>query len=404
MEPRGASVRKIIFLVGAVQFVNILDFMIVMPLGPDFAKALHMPVSQIGLVGGSYTAAAAVSGLIGAFYLDRFDRRKALATAMVGLVVGTVAGGFAIGMTSLLCARLLAGMFGGPATSLANSIIADTVPKEHRGRAFGAVMGAFSVASVFGVPFGLELSRQGGFRVPFFAVGAMGIVVVLYAVTALPPMVGHLAQANCSPGFASTLRILNRRAVWVSYAMTATVMLAGFLVIPNISAFLLGNLHYPRAKLGLLYFAGGTVSFFTMRLVGNLVDRVGSFRMGLIGTTLLLSILYTWFIRETQALPVLFMFVAFMVAMSFRNVSYNTLTSKVPQPQERARFMSFQSTVQHLASATGAMASAHLLQQNAHNALIGMATVTWMAMGLTFVLPLLMYAVESEVNKGEKPS
>jgi len=29
-----------VFILGAIQFVNILDFMIVMPLGPDFARAL----------------------------------------------------------------------------------------------------------------------------------------------------------------------------------------------------------------------------------------------------------------------------------------------------------------------------------------------------------------------------
>ena len=31
--------RLVVLLVGAVQFVNILDFMMVMPLGPDFAAA-----------------------------------------------------------------------------------------------------------------------------------------------------------------------------------------------------------------------------------------------------------------------------------------------------------------------------------------------------------------------------
>ena len=81
--------RTIVFCVAAVQFVNILDFMIVMPLGPDFAKALGIPLSKLGYVGGAYTAAACVSGLAGALFLDRFDRRKALGVAMLGLTLGT---------------------------------------------------------------------------------------------------------------------------------------------------------------------------------------------------------------------------------------------------------------------------------------------------------------------------
>src|SRR5687768_7538784 len=166
MASRQASERRIIFLVGAVQFVNILDFMIVMPLGPDFAVALGISSSQLGLIGGAYTAAAAVAGLLGSFFLDRFDRRSALALSMLGLAAGTFAGAFATGLGSLIAARAIAGAFGGPATSLSLSIVADVVPPERRGKALGAVMGAFAVASVIGVPAGLELARKGGWQLP----------------------------------------------------------------------------------------------------------------------------------------------------------------------------------------------------------------------------------------------
>src|SRR5687767_8538309 len=109
------SERKIIALLAAVQFVNILDFMMVMPLGPDFAVALGIPTSRLGLVGGSYTAAAALAGAVGALFLDRFDRRRALAVAMLGLVIGTATGALARDLPSLVGARVLAGLFGGPA-------------------------------------------------------------------------------------------------------------------------------------------------------------------------------------------------------------------------------------------------------------------------------------------------
>src|SRR5438270_13526154 len=94
----------VVLLVAAVQFVNILDFVMVMPMGPDFAAALGIPTSRLGLIGGSYTAAAAVSGLVGSFFLDRFDRRRALGVAMIGLVFGTAMGGFATGLGTLMLA------------------------------------------------------------------------------------------------------------------------------------------------------------------------------------------------------------------------------------------------------------------------------------------------------------
>ena len=76
-----------------------------------------------------------------------------------------------------MLARVIAGAFGGPATSLSLSIIADVVPPARRGRAMGAVMGAFSIASVLGVPLGLWLARLGGWRMPFLVVAGFGVVV-----------------------------------------------------------------------------------------------------------------------------------------------------------------------------------------------------------------------------------
>lgn len=46
---------------------------------------------------------------------------------LLGLVVGTAAGGMATGLGSLMAARVLAGSFGGPATALSLSIIADVI-------------------------------------------------------------------------------------------------------------------------------------------------------------------------------------------------------------------------------------------------------------------------------------
>ena len=42
--------RTVLLLVAAVQFVNVLDFVMVVPLGPDFAAALGIPMSSLGLV------------------------------------------------------------------------------------------------------------------------------------------------------------------------------------------------------------------------------------------------------------------------------------------------------------------------------------------------------------------
>jgi predicted MFS family arabinose efflux permease len=287
-------------------------------------------------------------------------------------------------------------MFGGPATSLSLSIIADVIPPERRGTALGAVMSAFSVASVLGVPSSLQLSIWGGWRLPFFAVSGLGVAITLASVFALPSLRGHLTDAP-APAFAQLRSLLGRRTVQLSLLMTATTMLAGFIVIPNLPSYLQINLHYPRKAYGLLYMFGGVASFVVVQLVGRLVDRFGSFRVGTGGTVSLALVMYVFLVDLPPWLPVAVPFVMFMISMGFRNVAYNTLTTKVPSPTERARFMSIQSAVQHMASALGAFLAARILSEAPDHSLIGMPRVAWIAIVLTLTLPSLLWSVERRV-------
>lgn len=394
------SERTLAFLVGAVQFVNILDFVIVMPLGPDFAAALGIPMSLIGVVGGSYTAAAAVAGLIGSLFLDRYDRRSALGLAMLGLMLGTAAGGLANGLAGLLAARIVAGLFGGPATSIALAIIADSVPPERRGKAMGAVMGAFAVASVLGVPAGLELARLLGWRAPFFAVAALSLLVTVGVLWRLPPLREHLRKAR-TVSTQPRGPLLDQLSV-LSLTGTALVMLGVFSIVPNISAFVQHNLGYPREHLGMLYLVGGAASFVVMRLVGALVDRYGATPLVGLGTILFAGATVATFVVPEPPLPVLPLFVLFMLSGSVRNVPLQALASRVPRPEQRARFMSAQSATQHLASSVAASGASLFLDADPSGRLLGMDRVGTAAALLSLAIPMVARAVELKVRARER--
>lgn len=390
------SERAIVLIIAAVQFVNILDFMMVMPLGPDFAAALGIPTSQIGTIGGVYTAAAGVAGLLGGVTMDRFDRRLVLIVNMLGLVVATALGAFATGFGTLLAARIMAGFFGGPATAAALAAVADVVPEARRGRAMSVVMSAFSIASILGVPMGLEIAARFGWRVPFLSVAALGLVVTLAAAALLPPLRGHLDRPAITTPHGP---LISNRSAQLSFLLATVIILSGFLVIPNLSTYIQYNIGYPRERLGLLYFMGGGLSFIGLRVFGKLVDRYGSFRVGSVASGLLIVLLYLWVVDYRPFFPLELLFPMFMVAMSCRNISYQTLISKVPAPDERARFMSLQSAIQHFASAGGAMLSAWILSETPDHALVGMSTVGWIAIGMALIVPVMMYQVAQRVEQ-----
>ncbi len=387
--PAGASERTIVLLVGLVQFVNILDFVMVMPLGPDFAVALGIEVGHLGFLGGTYTAAAGLAGLLGATFLDRFDRRWVLCLSMLGLAIGTAAGALATGLYSLLAARLVAGFFGGPATSSALAIVTDVVPVERRGRAMGAVMGAFSIASIVGVPLGLYAARLGDWRTPFWALGLIGAGVTLGCVALLPPMRSHLERREAQAPF---VEILAKPEVRWSYLMTALVMASGFTLIPNISAYVQGNLGLPRRELEGLYMMGGIASFVSMRGAGWLVDKTRPVLAATIGVVGFVFTVATMFIWPVSSVPVFF--IVFMTVMALRNVAHQTLASRVPLPAERGRFMSVQSAVGHLAGAAGAIGASQLLVTLPGGKVAHIDAVAWISIALGAAIPFVMWILE----------
>jgi predicted MFS family arabinose efflux permease len=415
--------RRLITVLAVVQFVNILDFMMVMPLGPDLACTLGIPLSRLGVIGGSYTAAAAISGFVCAFFLDRFDRRPALALSLLGLALGTIAGGLSTGLVSLVLSRVFAGAFGGPATAIAMSILADVVPAERRGRALGTVMMAFAVASVLGVPAGLELARIGSWHTPFFAVGALGLLATALAYAFVPSLTGHLARSTDAarePVLREFAAILQRPITQLSLLASAVSNFGLFILIPNLAAFTQGNLGYPRERLGLLYLAGGAASFVTLRPFGRLVDRHGSFKIALAGTLLTIVVLLAGFVFAWRWIPVPVIFLGFMLCNGLRNVSVQTLTTKVPTPEERARFMSLQSMTQHLFSALGAFASSQILGQIGGEAgpspasctartrvlpaLVGIERIAWISIAAMIVLPWIILRIERAVDARDAAS
>ena len=363
--PADGLERRVIWLVAMVQLVNVLDFVMVMPLGRDFARALAIDESQLGLIGGSYTLAAAIAGLVSSRFLDRFDRRSALIVSMLGLVTATAAGGLARDLPTLMAARILAGMFGGPATSLSMAIIADVVPPARRGAAMSVVMAASSVASVIGVPLGLYAAQLGSWRTPFFA-----------------------------------LALLRRPEMTMTLAAAAAMTWSVFMIVPYVRSFLQNNHHVADGDIKFLYLIGGIASFAVVRVTGPTVDRIGSTPVATLGTVLVTAALLVGFLPAEPILPVMLVFSLFMCTASLRGVPLSALSSKLPAPHERAQYMSLQSAVQHLASSAGAITASRIVTTDATGRLHHVDIVVFASIAFAVCMPILMWSVERRVRAG----
>jgi len=389
---------RVVILVTLIQFINIIDFMMVMPLGPDFAKALDIPMSDLGLIGGSYTFAAAASGFALSRYLDRFDRRFVAMLALAGLSVSTYLATLATDQITLLITRICAGFFGGPASAIGLAMIIDVVPPERRGRAMAIAMGSFSVAAIVGIPFGMELAAWYGWQAPFYAIAVSGLLLLLSLYFLLPVMVQHKKDAKGAPAV-GVLNLLSRPLPRLALMLVVVSMFGNFLLIPNLSAYVQFNLGFPRERVGELYMIGGIVSLVGMQLTGYLTDRFGSVLIGTVTCLGLAVVLWTGFLQTPSVEWVLWIFVGFMLFSSARRVAQNALSSQVPKAHERAAFTSVQSAFQHVATGFAAVGSSYLLTADETGALDGMVFLSQVALLFVLAQPIMMLILKRGLQK-----
>jgi predicted MFS family arabinose efflux permease len=394
------SERGAVAYLAFVQFVSVLSLAIVMPLGPDFAAALHMPLSSLGVVVAAYTLAAMCSGLLCAPRLDAFDRRSALAICLVGLSVSHLAAAGAEGPASLIAARVVAGLFGGPATALLMAIVGDLVPEERRGRALGIIMTAFSVATVLGVPTGLRLSHVLGWRAPFLAVAALALSCAIAGWWALPPLSGHLSIAGDASGKVTPRAAFGRTPTLLAYASTGMSMLGMMLMVPNLSGYVQANLGFPRERLEVLYAVSGLLNLVSLRLIGRAVDRFGALRVSALGSGLSALVAWEGYVRAELRLPIVVVFSGFMFAAALRNVSVTTLASKVPAPEARGRFMGLQTAIQHGSTSLGALLSSLILDVGSDGRLVHMDRVALLSIALFLAVPACVAKLQRALERG----
>src|SRR5438309_8357820 len=109
-RPRFTGKELLLLLVlGAVQFSHILDFMIVMPLGPQYMREMDLTPQQFGFMVSAYAFSACISGLLAASFIDRFDRKTAVLVLYGGFGIGTLLCAVAPRFEFLVAARIVAG-------------------------------------------------------------------------------------------------------------------------------------------------------------------------------------------------------------------------------------------------------------------------------------------------------
>ncbi|MEO6034772.1 MAG: MFS transporter [Verrucomicrobiota bacterium] len=360
------SERLLLLTLAAIQFTAIVDFLIILPLGPQYMRVFKISPAQFGLIVSAYAISAGIAGLAAGFFLDRFDRKPALLWLYAGFTLGTLFCSFAPTYPLLVLARAIAGAFGGVVGGIILAIIGDVIPESRRGAAMGMVMSSFSVASICGVPIGLLLASHLNWHVPFLALAILSAVILLAAFRIMPHLQNHLLDARREQLATRMKMLLLNKDHQLAFVFMALLTCAGFLVFPYISNYMVANVGLTEKQLPLIYLAGGICTIFTMNWVGRWSDRSGKKRVFII-----VSFVAAVPIIALTNLPHVPVGIAIavssllMICMSGRMVPAMALMTANIEPRYRGGFMSINSSVQQFASGIGAYASGMILGQTA---------------------------------------
>jgi DHA1 family inner membrane transport protein len=378
--------KLLLFVLAFVQFSHIVDFMIIMPLGPQLMRVFAILPQQFSYLVSSYSLAAGVTSFCSAFFVDRFDRRNSLLFFYAGFGLCTGACSFAGDYLTLLLTRTLAGAFGGVIFSIALSIVGDAIDHKRRATAVGILMTAYSIASIFGVPFSLYLAQNLSWQSPFIFLGGLSGFLFLAIVRWIPKSNMNLRQQLEVTGRARVMGIFKNSSQIMSLVFITCLVLSQFSIVPFLSIAMIYNAGLPESKLGLIYLVSGISTIIFAPLVGKWADTYGKRRLFYLSTLAsLLPILIITRLGQTSTWIVLLIVMFFFVTMTGRMIPAMAMANSTVTPQNRGSFMSVGSSAQQFASAAASMLTGMIVVQSPSGALLNYPTVGIVALGFSLL-------------------
>jgi MFS transporter, Spinster family, sphingosine-1-phosphate transporter len=176
----GRGARTTLAVLTLINLLNYLDRYVVSSLVESLKKSeLRLSDTQLGsLMTGFilvYMLTSPIFGTLG----DRRGRPRLLAMGVGIWSAATALGGFARSFAGLFAARSAVGVGEAAYGTIAPALLADSFPKEKRGRVFAVFFAAIPIGSAAGYILGGLMDQRFGWRAAFFVAGLPGLALAL---------------------------------------------------------------------------------------------------------------------------------------------------------------------------------------------------------------------------------
>lgn len=343
-----------VLILAAIQIAHVLDFVIMMPLGPQFMRVFNLTPNEFSTLVSVYTFSAGFFGLFGALYADQFDRKKFLLFNFTGFIAGTFLCAIAPNYEALLTGRIVAGAFGGILNACVIALVSDLIPFERRGRAMGVVMSAFSISSVIGIPIGLYIANLFDWHATFYFICIVGLVFWLLAFIYLPSVKASHFSKNFKGQLLNFKNIITQKDYILCFIFTSVLAFGIFAIVPFISPYMVKNVGLREDQLPLIYLFGGSFTIIAAQIIGKMCDKVGSIKV--FRFLAISSIFPILLLTNLPPSPIYLSLAAttlFMMFGSGRFIPAMTMLSAIVKQQDRGTFMSLENSSRQFSAGAG---------------------------------------------------
>jgi MFS family permease len=275
--PYTVAVRRLFFAVSTTMFVDSLLYLAIVPLLPWYADEFGLSKVGAAVLLASYPVAFLLTTTPAGWLAGRFGPRRVVMVGTTFFLAATAL--FALAQTGdlLIVARLLQGIGGGIGWAAAMAWLTGNTAPERRSRTIGAISGVLSAGAVAGP----VLGAVAGATSPELAFGIAGaIALVALGATILTPAGATLPR---DPALHRTLGQLLRHPLIICGLALALADAAGVAAVDLLGTLALGAAGVGTTTIGIAIAAGAVLGIAAGIVAGRIGERVGSFRIALIG-------------------------------------------------------------------------------------------------------------------------